>query len=254
MTTTDTVLILGSAPDALRARDWSRTGIDMVVAINNAWQVRPDWDRLVHPSDFPAERRPALLAPGQSIHGHEDYVPAVNAHGGFVFAGGTMAFTAAYWVLEALRPRTIAFLGCDMVYSSVGQSHFYGRGTADPLRPDPTLQSLEAKAARFQLHAAAAGCAVVNLSELPSSRLTFPRLSRRRLADWTEAESRRLVSAVLTPGARACAGAAQEMEASLGYDVPSGKYWKEFDRIDAAALRSVDALWLDAVARYADAA
>ena len=138
-----------------------------IVAINNAWRVRPDWDDHIHPSDFPEDRRPPAIGPSQRIRTHLDYVPAVNAHGGFVFCGGTMAFTAGYWALEALRPRVLAFLGCDMVYAASGASHFYGRGTPDPLREDPTLQSLEAKSARLMMIAASMGCAVVNLSVAP---------------------------------------------------------------------------------------
>ena len=57
----------------------------------------------------------------------------------------------------------MAFFGCDMVYAATGKTHFYGTGTADPLRPDVTLQSLEGKAARLQLLAAEQGCACVNL-------------------------------------------------------------------------------------------
>ena len=42
------------------------------------------------------------------------------------------------------------------------------------------------------------------------------------------------------------AAAALAQEAALGYLVPSGRYWEEADRFDAAALRAVDALWLQA--------
>lgn len=245
-----TVLILGSAPDVIRARDWPRAGIDAIVAINNAWAVRPDWDWLIHPSDFDPARRPPALRDGQALCGHEAYVPAVNAHGGFVYVGGTMAFTAAYWTLHALRPRLIAFLGCDMVYPAAGASHFYGRGRADPLRDDPTLQSLEAKSARFRLHAAEAGCAVVNLSDLPASRLALPRLASAALPRWTAVDSRRACAALLTGEARARIAGARAEEARLGYAAPDGRYWKLLDRFDPAALRAVDALWLAAAPGY----
>ena len=72
-------------------------------------------------------------------------------------------------------PRVIAYLGCDMVYGEGRITHFYGRGMADPLRPDPTLQNLRAKAARLELLAARDGCALVNLSA-DASVLTFPRV------------------------------------------------------------------------------
>ena len=229
-----TVIIMGSGPGVLAAQGWSK-GSAHLVAINNAWQVRPDWDALIHPDDFPVERRPSALTPGQQIVTAADYVPLQNALGGFVYAGGTMAFTAAYWALRALHPKVIAMVGCDMVYPATGPTHFYGTGTADPLRADVTLRSLEAKSARFMVLAARAECAVVNLSDAPASRLVYPRSPRDRL------DTQRPLSfdARLTE-------AALHREAELGYVVPSGKYWKEADRFDPAEIDRVDALWLRA--------
>ncbi len=145
-----------------------------------------------------------------------------------------MAFTAGYWALGALKPRVMAFFGCDMVYAATGRTHFYGTGTADPLRADITLQSLEGKAARLQMLAAAQGCACVNLS-WQDSRLVFPRAT---LDDLTDALP-------VAPDPQALA-AAQTREAHLGYTVPSGRYWEEADRFDAGALADLDALWLAA--------
>ena len=99
----DHVLMLGSAPMAVEARDWPRAPFDAVVAINNAYMVRPDWTHHIYPWDFPEDRRPQP-GPGQRAVTQEDFVPAQNAFGGFVYAGGTMAFTAAYWALAALKP------------------------------------------------------------------------------------------------------------------------------------------------------
>eukprot|EP01035_Chromulina_nebulosa_P068687 gene68687-94126_t len=99
------VLIVGSGPDAVRCRDWSRTAFSSIVVINNAWRVRPDWDYLIHPDDFPDDRLPSDQRPRMaSIIKSNAFVPAQNAFGGFVYAGGTMAFTAAYWALKALKP------------------------------------------------------------------------------------------------------------------------------------------------------
>jgi hypothetical protein len=228
------VLILGSGPAAVAARGWDRSAFSHIVAINNAWRLRADWDVSIHPEDFPVEHRPALLAPGQRRVEAADYVPVQNRYGGFVYAGGTMAFTAGYWALGALRPRVMAFFGCDMVYAAHGKTHFYGTGTADPLRADITLQSLEAKAAQLQLLAAAQGCACVNLS-WQDSRLVFPRATMADLATVAPA----------APDAARMA-AAQAREAELGYMVPSGRYWEEAGRFDAGALRDLDALWLGA--------
>ena len=93
---TDVVLILGSAPNAVRAAGWDRETLDQIVAINNAWRVRPDWDVLVHPEDFPPDRHPKNLSAGQRIVTAAEYVPLQNDHGGFVYAGGTMAMTAGW--------------------------------------------------------------------------------------------------------------------------------------------------------------
>ena len=99
--------MLGSAPMAVQAAAWPRDGFDAIVAINNAWRVRPDWDLMIYPWDFPEDRRP-VPGPGQVLVTEADFVPAQNALGGFVYAGATMAYTAAYWALHALRPDVIA--------------------------------------------------------------------------------------------------------------------------------------------------
>ena len=228
------VLMLGSGPNVVECRGWPRDNIDRIVAINNAWAVRPDWDDIIHPEDFPAERRPTDIGPHQRVITAADYVPLQNQLGGFVYAGGTMAFTAGYWALSALQPKVIGVLGCDMVYPAQSQTHFYGTGTADPLRPDVTLRSLEAKAARLMIKAAERGCAMVNLSR-DDSRLVFPRATLGTLA-----QARPL------PFDTAAAQEAAAREAELDYMVPSGRYWEEEHRFDPAAIDALDALWLTA--------
>ena len=228
------ILVLGSGPGVTEVRDWSRAPFDRVVAINNAWQVRPDWDDLVYPWDFPADRRPAVLAEGQRLVDEQDFVPAQNRWGGFVYAGATMAYTAGYWALDRLAPRVLAFMGCDMHYPAQGATHFYGSGTPDPLRPDITLQSLEAKSARMMVLAARAGVALANLSTGPS-RLLFPRHRPDELGaisppDFDPVAVERALSA----------------EEHLGYMVPSGRYWEEEERFDPAELRRIDDMWLHA--------
>jgi hypothetical protein len=227
------VLILGSGPDALRCRGWDLSVFDARVAINNAWAVRDDWTHCIHPDDFPEERRPTPGA-GQRLVTSDEYVPAQNRFGGVVYAGATMAFTASYWVLDALRPERIAYLGCDMVYDQAGATHFYGDGTADPLRDDPTLQSLEAKARRLQAFASRAGCALVNLSE-GRSRLPYPRGDLATVRD----------VAIETAGGPAVE-AALALEEDYGLVVASGRYWEESDRVDPARLSEIDAAWLRA--------
>ena len=225
-----TLLMLGSAPMALQARDWPRA-FDQILAINNAHQIRPDWDFCIYPWDFPADRVPTPTS-GQSLITESQFVPAQNAYGGFVYAGATMAYTAAYWALDALKPRVIAVYGCDMHYPAAGQTHFYGQGTPDPLRPDITLQSLEAKSVRLMVHAARQGCAMVNLSAGPS-RLLFPRatLDTAPQAQPLSFDQNAVATAMIR-------------ETALNYDVPSGRYWEDLGRFDAAELAALDTLWL----------
>jgi hypothetical protein len=227
------VLMLGSAPMVAEAADWPRVGFDRVVAINNAWRVRPDWDFAIYPWDFPKERHPPA-GPQQTPVTEADFVPAQNAFGGFVYAGATMAFTAGYWALHALQPAVIAAFGCDMHYAAAGKTHFYGTGAPDPLRKDITLRSLEAKSARLMVLAAMQGCAMVNLSTGPS-RLVFPRVTQA-------------MAAKARPLGFCAESAAQALrrEAELGYLVPSGRYWEDADRFDPAELDRLDALWLQA--------
>ncbi len=229
-----TILILGSGPNATEAAKWPKTAFSHWMVINNAWRVRPDWDELIYPEDFAEDRLPAQLASAQTLTRADTFVPAQNAFGGFVFAGGTMAYTAAYTALYCHRPDVLAFLGCDMVYRPSGPTHFYGTGTPDPLRDDMTLQSLEAKSARLMILAAEQGCACVNLSS-DESRLVFPRAT-------LEGASR--ISPIrFDPTLVAKAKAYEER---LGYFVVSGRYWEEADTFDASALRAVDTLWLEA--------
>lgn len=236
MTQTKPVLILGSAPNVVEARDLPKSLFSAIVAINNAWQVRDDWDYHIAPDDFAPDRMPPVVGSGQRLIRSEAYVPANNAFGGVVYAGGTMAFTAGYWALEALRPSAMVFFGCDMVYPAQGKGHFYGTGTADPLRDDVTLRSLEAKSARLMLLAALQGCACVR-APMGESRLVCPAVSRADL------ERGDLVP--VEPDEAAIARA-QRREADLDYVVPSGRYW-ESDRVFVPEeMDAVDQLWLAA--------
>ena len=147
-----------------------------------------------------------------------------------------MAFTAGYYALYQYRPKTIAFIGCDMMYPEEGKTHFYGDGTADPLRDDITLQSLEAKSTRLMIHAAKQGCSLVNLSQ-DISRLTFPKISIDLLAqppkliDWNILAEKE----------------ALQLEKKLNYFVASGKYWEQVHLFDKVNLQKIDQLWLDCI-------
>lgn len=224
------VLILGSAPCAQEAASWARAPFTHIVAINNAWRVRFDWDFLIHPEDFPEENKPVTFEPKQQIITAREYVTAQNAYGGFVYAGGTMAFTAGYWALYALNPDVIAYFGCDMVYPAQGNTHFYGTGKADPLRQDITLRSLESKSSRLVQFAARQGCRMVRLSD-GESRLACPSSCVDQMED------------VPLPDTSGLAHI-EAQEQALGYYVPSGRYWEDQARFDAAELDRIDRLWL----------
>lgn len=228
------VLILGSGPNVTVSRDWPAEWFDHIVVMNNAWRVRPDWNALVYPEDFPTDRMPSDVAPHQKLVDADAFVPAQNRFGGFVYAGGTMAYTTGYWALSALRPTVLAFMGCDMVYPATGKTHFYGTGTADPLRDDITLRDLGAKSARLALVAAEQGCACVNLSQDPSA-LLFPRARPDNLRN-------RRFSLDLD---RARYAALRDKEDALGYHTPTGRYWEDVDKVDPTAVAALDQGWRD---------
>ena len=186
------------------------------------------------------DRHPgAEVLRGKQVVTAQEFVPVQNEFGGFVYAGGTMAFTAGYWALGALKPDVIAYIGCDMVYEQkAGQhTHFYGTGAADPLRQDVTLQSLEAKSLRLQALASRQGCSVLNLSRQSSSRLLVPRV------EWQVLESMTQVPLINAADEGAVQNALQA-ESALGYWVESGRYWEESEKFDSERLRAIDALWL----------
>ena len=242
-------LMLGSAPDVMRCKLWPREPFRTIVAINNAWLVRPDYDYLVHAGDFSQDRLPTgNEVKFASIVSASDYVPAQNAFGGFVYAGGTMAFTTAYWVIHRLKPKVLAFLGCDMVYDSAnGSTHFYGNGTPDPLRRDVTLQSLEAKSARLFVHGIRNGTLCVNLSRLPASRLILPRVdvgSLNTMSEYSADLSRKSYEEEIDDASE---NAAKQLEQWLGYFVADGRYWEQSHRFDTNSLRQLDEFWLSAV-------
>jgi hypothetical protein len=240
------VLIFGSAPDVTELKHWDLSVFTSCIAINNAWKVTPHWDYLIFPEDFPTEKHPQLSAgTHQKLITASEFVPQQNSYGGFIYAGGTMSFTAGYWALGALKPDIIAYLGCDMVYQAEQgkSSHFYGEGSADPLRDDITLQSLEAKSNRFMALAHKQNCAILNMSLLPESRLTFP---RRSIADIHQLESHEAILShqnQLLDSHKINMALAAEKE--LGYLVPSGRYWESTEHFDPEKLRIIDDIWIE---------
>ena len=171
---TNKILIIGSAPDSVSASKWKNFIFNNIVVINNAWKVVEGWTDHIFPHDFPSQNKPQVLKSSQKKVDEKQFVDIQNQYGGFVYAGGTLAFTALYWALGYYSPRSIDILGCDMVYPKTGSTHFYGTGTADPLREDISLRSLEAKSARVYSIALRQGCQIANLSKA-DSKLIAPR-------------------------------------------------------------------------------
>ncbi|MFD1984079.1 hypothetical protein ACFSOZ_15595 [Mesorhizobium newzealandense] len=242
------LLLLGSAPDAVRCEPWPKQVFSRIVAINNAWRVRPDWDFLIHAGDFPSDRLPHDATSRRAqIFSATHYVPAQNAFGGFVYAGATMALTAAYWTIHSQKPDVLAFLGCDMIYDRPDKTHFYGIGQPDPLRDDVTLRNLEAKSARLLVQALKHGCLCINLSDLPRSRLVFPSLAFDELGGLSLARIAEMKAEILAGIRLDKAEEAEEIEKDLGYFYEDGMYWNHLDEIDETFLADIDRLWMSAV-------
>ena len=230
---TQRILIIGSGPNATEVRSWHLSKFDKIVVINNAWRVTEHWTDMVYPYDFPSDRLPEKLATGQRLIDETHFVPAQNHYGGFVYAGGTMAYTAAYWALREYAPDEICFIGCDMHYPETGPTHFYGTGTPDPLREDISLTSLEGSSARFLCLAARQNCVVFNLSNSPS-RLIFPRKSPHKSQPSTP------LPVIDTKMVEDCL----QTEHRLGYFVADGRYWLAADQFNKSELEQLNKKWL----------
>jgi len=229
--TSPKVLILGSAPNVVAVNDIDLSSYDEIIVINNAWQVLESWTEHIFPYDFPRENKPTRYSKSQRAIDEKLFVQRQNEFGGFIYAGGTMAFTALYWALGEHMPSEIHILGCDMVYSDAGKTHFYGEGAPDPLRDDFTLRDLYAKSARFMCLAAKNGCRTYNLSD-QSSKLCFPRHNR----NIDDKPCHLLIN-------KASVQSILDQENSLGYFISSGRYWEADLKIDLQALDQIDLQW-----------
>ena len=231
------ILIIGSAPDAIIASEWSNLPFDNIVAINNAWKIRDDWTNCIYPEDFPTSKRPKAND-RQTLHSAKEYVAAQNYFGGFVYAGGTMAFTAGYWALYKFKPQIICYVGCDMIYKGK-KTHFYGKGTADPLRNDKTLKNLLAKSARLEAIANLNNCKIFNLSNIPISRLIFQRINIRNVKESINCKSNIISEEKMI--------LALKKEKKVGYYVKDGKYWKKMGFFDTKKIKEIDDIWLSSI-------
>ena len=123
-----------------------------------------------------------------------------------------------------------------MVYDGEN-THFYGRGSPDPLRKDPTLKNLKAKSARLEAIASNQNCSVFNLSKKHKSNLIFRRNSLEKI---TREYAPRTVNSDLLK-------TALKMEENLGYFIEDGKYWKHLANFDQEKIEVLDALWHEVI-------
>ena len=155
---TERIMIVGSGISGEKVKKWDLKGWHTIV-INNAWQLRNDWDELIHPNDF--TNLPKMVKPNQRIISNAIYMPANTAFGNQAERGNSMVFQALYYALLK-RPRIIGTIGCDIYYPTTGKTHFYGSGTADPLRLGQGV--LEDKFQRFLRNAKQLNVEVYNFS------------------------------------------------------------------------------------------
>ena len=149
-----------------------------------------------------------------------------------------MAFTAGYWVLYKFKPQIICYTGCDMVYKGE-KTHFYGKGNADPLRKDKTLNNLLAKSARLEAIAFINKCKILNLSNIPESKLTFTKVNVNDLDNISRINLNKIKEEKIN--------LALQKEKKTGYFIPDGKYWKQMDKFDQKVIKVIDELWLSSI-------
>jgi hypothetical protein len=86
-------------------------------------------------------------------------------------------------------------------------------------------------------------CAVLNMSLLSESRLTFP---RGLMKDLQQLESHEAILSHQNQLIDAHqVSRAQTAEKELGYLVPSGRYWESIEDFDPEQLRIIDDIWID---------
>lgn len=112
---------------------------------------------------------------------------------------------------------------------------------------DVTLQSLEAKSARFFAFAKANHCHVFNLSKQPQSRLLFPKIPITTFLNQdllTQIIHQKHTKINTKPMEQALA-----KEKALSYMAPSGRYWEIEKDLDPSQLRSIDHFWLQTLSQ-----
>ena len=70
------VLIVGSAPDAIRVAEWDTSWFSHTVVINNAWKACSSWNCWIYPEDFPSDKHPdARDLDNKQVVTAQDFVP-----------------------------------------------------------------------------------------------------------------------------------------------------------------------------------
>ena len=86
-------------------------------------------------------------------------------------------------------------------------------------------------------------CAIVNLSSLPESRLTFP---RKKIADIKQlASHKEMIAHQKHLFDTKKINKALSAETELGYLVASGRYWESVNHFDPEQLQKIDDIWND---------
>ena len=133
-----------------RLRDWSKPDKPFGLwPINNAWRgtnrtggITSFTQETFRPQEMPDSPRAAgpIHPQPRKLRSGPEQLWRVRLRGG----GEPWLSRPGTGLSPCSGPIFSAYYACDMTYSG-NVTHFYGQGTADPLRPDVTLQSLEAK-------------------------------------------------------------------------------------------------------------
>lgn len=250
------IVVVGSspaAPEMAAMIDDSST----IVAVNNAWRALSRFDFCAYPPDFPQENRPDAKISKFVPVDKKQYSRGFARFGGEFFGGQTMAFAAGYWALNEFPASQIAFCASDMNYDYAGkQTHFYGTGQADPLRPSLSLINLEALSCRMFYKGFQAGSLVLNVTHETQTRLRLPQVPYRLLGHQS------LLLAGLDLFLTRYAGSAMEiarhaenLEAAPPFDFSGNWYKHNRDPIAVSYVTELRRRWsdlLDIVSSFSD--
>lgn len=182
------VIILGSGKSVLEYPKYKKYNFTVVV-VNNAWKATDDWNYWIRPGDYKGES-PANIGADQKIVTGQEYNLAMRSYGHVTECGFSIMLNASYWVMEALKPKNIYYLGADMNYEpdENGNTHFYGVGfdiknfgVSDPDRMAMRMKKtrpdyLREIYMRFYNFAQERGIGVYNLSSEKNTRLPYPKI------------------------------------------------------------------------------